>query len=45
MDMEKVGTWETKIKCEHCYEAQTHEQLGKNGTCKQCGKEIRKELF
>ncbi len=33
------------IFCEHCDIAVTHEELGKNGACPHCKKEIRKELF
>ncbi len=33
------------IFCEHCDIAVTHEELGENGACPHCKKEIRKELF
>ena len=33
------------ITCEHCGLSQLHEQLGENGTCRECKKQIRKGLF
>ena len=33
------------IQCEHCGELQNHDELGKHGACKSCGKKIVKGLF
>ncbi len=39
-----INNFEVVIFCEHCETATTHEELGQNGTCPKCKKEI-KELF
>jgi uncharacterized CHY-type Zn-finger protein len=42
---EPITMLETNVICEHCFEVQTHEELGNNGSCKSCNGLIRKELF
>ncbi len=40
-----INSIELFVHCEHCGQIQAHEVLGKNGSCDNCGKEIRKGLF
>jgi len=40
-----IDNIEVLIHCEHCGVNQFNDDLGKNGTCKSCGKEIRENLF
>ncbi len=40
-----INNFDLIIYCEHCEVATTHEQLGENGTCPSCKKEVRKGLM
>jgi len=47
IEKDPIITLETKgyAVCEHCRQIQAHEVLGKDGSCDNCGKLVRKGLF